>query len=713
MRNKFTTATAEGSWRLLALFLALIVLFSACAGFVQTNGYQYNCKTITLDTRGANLSIEQYEPRNISSDSSVPCMILFHGGSESLAASSLVAWEFAKRGFVVLNVSMYSCGLSEQPAITDDGTREENYFRGGAQGMFDALTYARNISYVDNERIGLWAHSAGVLGCGTSVVLDGGYFTLNDRMLNILFERFGIEITEEQLTENADNIAADMLNSEELALYSYLKEEQEAKVNSYVKAARMSPSSGYGKTVTVAGHEVSRDPQMNALTGVGVHEDDGYYYMGEGDNYKAIFHTGANAVQRNGWYSICDYINDPEAESKYLGQVYDTTVLNSPELAEAVDNGTARLLYSPNTFHNGILWDNDGVSETVEFFVQSLGYNNGNLREGSANAIDTRNMTSSYITLACTTLALLSAIGMLTVLVSILVKSRFFASCAMTPYEGRMTIRDKSFYIAVVFAIAAAFFGTYMSSDADLSFKISNATATKWLPWEPGQIRGMVMIICTALLGLVLFVILGLITRKKSDASIARISDVNLAYGLKNVGKSLLIGVIAFAAFYVCALFIKGAFGSRFMFADHSFELMPAYGFMRVLKYAVILLPFTLIISVLNNLWTLKNVSSGVDTAINVLVTSIGAELVVLIAMVLTFSTPDHGTVFNLHTLLPVIVLAPVMNYIYRKMYKLTGSVWVGAILVAVILGWRFSSYISHQFIYWGPDPIKAFWGFY
>lgn len=101
------------------------------------------------------------------------------------------------------------------------------------------------------------------------------------------------------------------------------------------------------------------------------------------------------------------------------------------------------------------------------------------------------------------------------------------------------------------------------------------------------------------------------------------------------------------------------------------------------------------------------------DTIINVVVTSLGAELVVFIALALTFSTPGHGTVFNVHTLLSVIVLAPVMNYLYRKLYKVTGSVWIGALLVAVILGWRLSSYISHQFIYWGPDPIRAFWGFY
>ena len=711
--KKLTLSTSEGRWRLLALFAALIILFSACGNAVITGGYKFNCKTVTLDVQGASLSIEQYEPRNISSDSSIPCVILFHGGSESLSATSMVAWEFARRGFVVLNVSMYSCGLSEQPAVTDDGTREENYFRGGAQGMYDALKYARNISYVDPSRIGLWAHSAGVLGCGTSISLDESYLTLNDRMLNILHDTFDVEITEEQLTQNADEIAQTVLSEEQLAVYQYMKVEQQEICDTYVHSARVSPSSGCGKTVTVAGHEVVRDPQLNLVIGVGVHEDGGYLTVGETDKYKANFHTGTEAVQRNGWYAMPDYTMDPEAASTYLGQVFETNITNSPELAEAVKNGTARLMYSPNTFHNGILWDDAGVSETVEFFTQTMGYNNGNIGDPDAKPIDTRSCGASYWNLAFTTLSFLSAIGLLAALMAILLQTKFFASCALPVYEARITTKDTSFYLAALFSFISAFFGVYMSSDADLSFKLSNATATKWLPWEPGQVRTFVMIICTAAAGYILFLLLKLVTRGQKGGSVAGVKDVHLAYGWKNVGKTVLIGVILFTVFYVFAAFIKGAFSARFMSADNSFEMMHAYGFMRMVKYTLILLPFCLIISVLNNLWSLKNVSDSVDTLINVIVTSFGAELVVLIALILTFSTPGHGAVFNVHTLLSVIVLAPVMNYIYRKFYKLTGSVWAGALVVAIILGWRLSSYISHQFIYWGPDPIKAFWGIY
>lgn len=713
MKKKFTLSTSEGSWRLMILFLVLIMVFSALANVIQTNGYNYTVRTVYIDVRGATFSFDQYQPRNIDSDDKVPAVILFHGGSESLPATSLVAWELAKRGFVVLNASMYACGESGQPAITDDGTREENYFRGGAQGMYDALQYVRNMTFVDQTRIGLWGHSAGNMGCAAAIQLDGGYLTLNDRMLNILHDQFEVEITEEQISQNADDIAKAVLTPEQLSAYEYMKTEEEAKVATYVKASRMSPGSGFGKKVTVAGIEVVRDPQTNALTGVGTHEDGGYYYMGETDRYKEIFHTAGETVERNGWYSIPDVSVDPEGVSTYIGPMFDTTVVNSPALAEAAKNGTARVMFSPETFHNGMLWDDAAISKTVEFFVQSLGYNNGNLGSAEARPIDSRNVASSYWTLAFTTLALLSAIGMLIAIVSILLKTKFFASCSKEVYAPRITLKSKNFLIAAIFANIAAFYGVWQSSDADLSFVISNATATKWLPWEPGQVRTFTMIICTAVVGLLLFLILGFMNRGKDKSGVAGPKDVNVAYGWKNFFKSLLIGAILFTIMYVCAAFIKGAFSTRFMFADHSFEMMPAYGFMRLIKYTFIMLPFTLVISTLNNLWSIKGVSDRADTAINVLVTSFGAVLCVVIALILTFSTPNHGAVFNIHTILPVLMLAPVMNYIYRKLYKVTGSVWIGAVLVAVLLAWRQAGYVSHQFIYWGPDLIKAFWGIY
>jgi len=710
--KKFTFKTVPGSWRMLAVFVALILLFSFFANLIISQGYKISVSNITYEVRGAELSMELYKPTDVDSTDSLPCMIIAHGGSESLPATSLICWEFAKRGFVVLAVNAYSAALSGQPAINDDGTCEENYFRGGTQGMYDALQYARSISYVDDTRIGMWGHSAGYYCISAALQVDQNYFTMNDRMLNVLYNQFGIEITEDQLTQNADDIARAQLNESQLELYEYCKAEQQAIYDRYVKAAR-AVEFAFGSVVNVAGFEVKRDPQVNTMVGLGTHEGTGSYYLGTTDDYKNIFHTGTEDVVRNGWYNICDYTVDPEATSVLIGEAYDISSESSAELKSAIDNRSARMFLSPETFHNGMLWDPTAISLTLEFFTQAIGYNNGDLGTADAKPINPSNLASSYIALVFTTLSLFALVGLIVALVSIMTKSKFFARCAVAPHEPRFTTKDINFYIAALFCSIASFVGAYLSSEEDLSFSWSNATATKWLPWEPGQMRTFMMVMCTALAGLVLFLILAVINRKRKDNPIANLGDLNIKFGWVPVLKTALMSLIVIAACYISAAFIKGAFNSRFLSVDGSFELMKPYGFMRMLKYAVILLPFTLIISTLNNLTGLKNVSDSADTAINVFVTSLGAELLLAIALILTYSTPQHAVVFHVHAILSLIVLVPVMNYLYRKLYKVTGSVWAGAIIVALILGWRLASYISHQFIYWGPNEVSAFWGIY
>jgi hypothetical protein len=710
--RKFSLKSVSGSWRMLAIFVATMLLCSFFANLIISREYRVSVSNITYEVRGAELSLELYKPTNVDSTKKLPCMILAHGGSESLPATSMLAWEFAKRGFVVLNVSAYSAALSEQPAINDDGTCEKNYFRGGTQGYYDALQYARSISYVDKTRIGMWGHSAGYYCVSAAVAADGDHLTLNDRMLNVLYNNFGVKITEDQLTQNAGDIAAAKLNKSQLELYSYMKTEQKAICDNYVRAARL-VEFVFGQKVKVAGFEVKRDPQVNAMVGLGTHEGKGSYNLGASDGYKAIFHTGADAVARNGWYNISNYTVDSSATSKLIGQLYSTTVTGSGDLKSAISNRSARLFLSPETFHNGMLWDWRAIRETIEFYTQTLGYNNGNIGAADAKPIPSSSLGSSYLALACTTLSFFAMIAMLIALASMLLKTEFFARCAGATYEAKLSVKSAEFYVAAVLAAVASFIGAYLSSNEDVSFSWSNATATKWLPWEPGQMRTFLMLLGTAGVGLALFAIFMAIFRKKNDSGFAGVSDLKINFGWAAVLKTVLLGAILFAAGYISAVFIKGAFNSRFVFVDGSFELMKPYGFMRLLKYAVILLPFTLIISSLNNLWMLKKVGGGADTAINVIVTSLGAELLLLIGFIGTYSSPQHAVVFHLHAILSLIVLVPVMNYLFRKLFKMTGSVWAGAIFVALLLGWRLASYISHQFIYWGPNALSAFWGLY
>ncbi|WP_320129799.1 prolyl oligopeptidase family serine peptidase [uncultured Sphaerochaeta sp.] len=709
--DKWSLKTKEGSRNLLLLFIVLIFVFALLAQVITTRGFKIDSTDVTIDVRGVDLSMKLYKPANADSSKQLPCIILAHGGSENLNACALVAWEFARRGFVVLNVSAYGAGMSGQPAISDDGRNASTYGRDGTNGYFDALEYARSLSYVDKGRIAMWGHSAGYLLVSKAIFQDQDYYTMNDRMLNILHDTFQIGISEEQLVQNADIIASNQLSKENLAVYQYMRQEQQVRYDGYVKAARISASQ-FNKKVMVAGHEVLRDPQCNLMVGLGTHENPAAYYVGETKQYKAAFHTGEVSVERKNWYATADYTLDTLATSQKIGEMFTTTSSNTPTLKTAVENRSARLLYSPETFHSGNEWGKTGITEDLEFFTQALQYNNGNFSDASTKPISTQSLTC-YYALLCTTLAFFSMIGMLIALASILLKSKFFSPCVRPMYSPSMTTKDSKFWIACAASVLAGFFGAYMGTLENLHFQVSNAMMSRFFPCEPGHIRMLFIIMGTAVAGIVLFVILSYAFRKKQDTQLPTLASLNIASGWMTVLKAFLLCSVLFAACYITELIMNALFQQRYVILDGCFDLMKPSGFMRMLKYTIILLPWTFLLSLTSNLTILKDVSDTKDTIISVVVNSLGAFLLLGIGWIMTYSSFDHGVVFALHGILSLVILIPVTNYLYRKLFKMTGGVWTGAFVVAALLGWRLASYISHMFLYYGPDKISAFWGIY
>ena len=719
--KKFTFHTKAGSWRLFVLLMAFVFLFGFIAQAIVTQGYKVSVTEVNMELRGGNLNMEVYRPTNIAKGDKLPCMILAHGGSECLATPVIHAWEYAKRGYVVINVSMYGAGLSDMPEYMEDGADETNYSRNsGTHGLWDALQYARAIDYVDSTRIGIWGHSQGyTIGC-TVPIYDGNLFTLNDRLLNILYDEFGVEISEEDLLRNADEIAAENLDAEQLAVYEYRKTEAEEIVANYVCAVRIMEGSATSRTVTVAGHEVKRDLQCNQQVGGETRGGAcGPFVTGSNPMDMALFHS-AEPLQDNSWYVVPDATaEDPVASGILLGGIYDVDSSNSPELKEAIENRNAYFFFDPVIHHNGNLWSPRAVNKTIEFFTQCLQYNNGELSDPSTKPISTKNLASSYIAVGFSLLAMLSMMGALCALASALLKGDYFALCAYTPYTPRLKTKTTAFRIACVLAFITSFIGGYISSRENIALKASNAFMSKFLPTEPGQFRLIFQIIGTAAVGFILFGIFGLIARKNNDNTIPRFSELNIGIGFKKFMRTLLLAVILFFSVYAAAALLKSMSCMRFLSIDVSLELMRPYAFIRMLKYAIMLLPFTLLISILNNLTVVDGVSDSKDVFISVLMHTVGAYIFVVVAYLIVFgpgTQTQMGSIqanMGIQTILPLLTMVPICNYLYRRLFKVSGSAWLGAIFVALFLAWRLAGFTSHRFMFWGYEgTIARFFGF-
>ena len=152
----FTWKTKQGSKRLLALFICLILLCSFFARLVQTDFGTIKVEQITIDARGAELTAELYYPAGTTSKDLYPGIVITHGGGCTFMTSRIWAEELARRDFVVLNVSAYGAGMSAQPAYDENDQGVEG-LNGDLtpMGLIDAKNFLSSLSFVDSTRIGM------------------------------------------------------------------------------------------------------------------------------------------------------------------------------------------------------------------------------------------------------------------------------------------------------------------------------------------------------------------------------------------------------------------------------------------------------------------------------------------------------------------------------------------------------------------------------
>ena len=250
MMKSFTLKSKAGCKKLLALFIVLILVSSFFAQLVQTNGGTIKVEPIMIDARGAELSAELYYPAGTIGDDKLPAVIVNHGGGCIYGTMKNIAEELARRGFVVLNISAYGSGLSAQPDYDDAGQGINGFYQSlraveGQQsflptatpmGLHDAINFVRSLEMVDKENIGMVGHSMGAYRTSAAAALDCGFLTFNDIMLNILCEDFGQSFTEEEIGQNADELAKARLNDDQLAHYNALRAFEEEKFNTRLRS---------------------------------------------------------------------------------------------------------------------------------------------------------------------------------------------------------------------------------------------------------------------------------------------------------------------------------------------------------------------------------------------------------------------------------------------------------------------------------------------
>ena len=153
-------------WVCIALLLCIVS--SVGASVFQTDFGTVEYKDLTIETDSNHkLDALLLVPENATEENKAPAIVVSHGWYNNREMQDLNYVEYARRGYVVLAISMYGHGDSE---VIESNTwwDDEN----NANGLYDGVKYVSRLPYVDTERIGVTGHSNGALACREAVLQD-------------------------------------------------------------------------------------------------------------------------------------------------------------------------------------------------------------------------------------------------------------------------------------------------------------------------------------------------------------------------------------------------------------------------------------------------------------------------------------------------------------------------------------------------------------
>lgn len=684
----FTLRTKEGSRRLLLLFIALILLFSIAARYVQSDGGRIKVEAITVDLRGAQLHGEMYYPADTSDSDKLPAVITTHGGSCQYGVSRGWAQELARRGFAVFNVNAYGNGYSEMPVNDASGQGKTGFSAMKTDmGLYDALQYVKTLDFVDPTRIGMVGHSMGAIRTYKSLVLDCGYLSLNDRLINALYDNFGQTFTAEEVAMNADELAAARLTPDQLAHYETLKAQISEEYNTTLKAAALigmgsGACSIQPAEVTVGGQTVLRGPQTNIAFISG--EYDGLYSFASSDANKAAMYTTEDLVEGM-WYG-----KDDVAQTGVMyGHLLEDSILTNDALKATIEARSARLYnIIPNITHSKEFFDVPTTVSIVKYFEQTLGYNNGELADKPAGAVDASDVKWIWreVFNGC---AMLSLFAMLLALAGMLIRTEPFAKCITPAYTGKApAINKKRYWIVSALTVVLGFIAIHVANKNWSAHNIVNevflfSTASGAPMWYLLIISiGTILI-----LGVVYFL-------NKKESGVLGIEKFYKGIKPAAALKGLVLGALLFFAAYVTLLVVDYFLGQDFRLWMSVFGIIKSDHWIRSIPYAVVMLPMYLIIGMGVNNTIRTDIPEWKDDLICVLVNSVGVWLCCLINILVAHATPNYtGSLFSSFIVSYGMLLnVPVTVYIARKMYRLTNNIWSGAMLNTLIILWSFAT---------------------
>ncbi len=682
--------------RLLALFIAGILAFSFLGKLIQSDFGSIHVEHVLIDVRGGVMDGQLYYPAGTSSQEKLPAVVIAHGGGMNYGAMRGSAAEIARRGFVVLSLSAYGSSLSLMPPYDETGNGVEVFNllgdEGASAGLFDAVDYVRSMAIVDPTRVGLLGQSMGANRAGAAAVIDCGYYTFNDILINLLYDTFGQRFTEEEIAMDADTLAAQRLNQDQLTYYQALREQAWEKFDTRLKGVMVVglnwlPPLSPSKDVEVAGYTVTRNVQTNVAYGTG--SLDVWRTINQDETIKSTWYSQSD-ITYGSWYSI----DDQTKTNTILGDFDNSSVTEDEALALAIENGTARVLCQPveNVTHTGICLSTGLFSQQTKFFEQTLGYNRGDLGAEGTTPLDAGETYGIWREI-CNGLAMICMVGMVITLGILLLKTPLFHGCVAQAASTPLSFSRKQYLLSCGATFLLTFAAIVYINKGINGFALSEMFLSPVLPFGQGTLLAIAFVLILAVGTVVIVAANAMVLRKKTGRT--GLENLNIAIGGARLGKTLLLALTLLASAYISLGVIDYLFGQDYRYFTMYFSYVRPEYWIRLLPTIAIFFGAYLIIGVGVNYLSRGDGPQWKDTLMTVVIFSAGVWVACIINEVGAISagaagTFDNSTSFfcNFMNTYHFNFTVPMVALISRVLYKRTHSIWLGALVCALLVAW-------------------------
>lgn len=684
----------------IAVLIAVMLLSQMFAAMISSGAGSVKIESIMLDARGAELSADLYYPAGTTDRDRLPAIIVAPGAGCTKEHMRSFAEELAKQDYVVLNVNPYGSGLSETPVYNENGMGIEEYnIFATPLGVLDAVHFVRQLEFVDGTRIGLTGHSQGSRRTGYAALMDCGYYTFNDVMLNLLNDTFNIELSEEDIQRDADEIAKEKLSSDAITAYKTLKAEYKSDYDCMVKSLCLVGSTAQfcnpTATVEVAGYEVTRTCKVNECIINGSY-DFGYKAFNNADDTKASWYIDASEDIVNGTYYALD---DMTSSSHAVGTFRVDGIGSNSQLAEAIENRSLRMvLLTPET-HSKSFFSPQTTAMVIDYFNQTLSNHADNLVTAKSSLHFVYRELLNLV-------AMLAMIAMLIPFSALFMVKEPLACTAVTAVD--QTSRLSRILIPVL-TVIIGFIAVYIDNQNKylITFKSSLALPLMITAWAP------VGLLYWLAAGAVIILFIYLILNRK-NSTFKDFLKSNFRVGFKGIGSALLFAVSFTAVSYALMECSEYFFKQDFRFWMVAFGQLKANHWMYVLSYAALMLPcFFILSTAINYLSESMGLRNSVrDVLAVVVMNSAGIWLCCLISFVMAYAGIKTDNLFSSFILTYGTLLSvPVNVFIMRKTYDISRNVWAGVFVCALLNAWLLVSVSGMNGMYIPQTWMSIFLG--